>query len=94
MRVVAVRQMTGSYGTVNAGQEFDVSDNLASKLISRGLARKMMPRVQHKAFLEMDNKAAAAPLAGSPDGTVASSSGEVQARAKRTYRKRGESSPS
>ncbi len=94
MKIIAVRQITGSYGNARAGQEIEVSDNLAAKLINRGLARKVMPKVANKAFLALDNKAAAAPLAGSPDGTVASSSGEAQARPKRTYRKRGESYPS
>jgi hypothetical protein len=39
MRVIANRQITGEYGSVVAGQAFDVRDELAEDLMKRNLVR-------------------------------------------------------
>lgn len=44
MRLIANTQLTGDYGTVVEGQEFNVNDeNDAKQLISRGMARRASP---------------------------------------------------
>ena len=43
MRVIANRQLTGHYGVVTIGQEFDANDDVARQLIHAGLVRKPEP---------------------------------------------------
>ena len=43
MRVIANRQLTGHYGVVTIGQEFDATDDVAGQLIRAGLVRKPDP---------------------------------------------------
>jgi len=44
MRLIAVaHQLTGVYGTVTAGQEFECRDDLARQLVKAGSARKADP---------------------------------------------------
>ena len=43
MRVIANRQLTGHYGVVTIGQEFDANDDVARQLIHAGLVRKPDP---------------------------------------------------
>ena len=49
MRLIANRQLTGSYGSVVAGDGFDVEDATARQLINAGLARRAeQPRIQYE----------------------------------------------
>lgn len=44
MRLIAVaHQLTGDYGTVTAGQEFEVNDEVAAELMRNGSARRADP---------------------------------------------------
>lgn len=43
MRVIANRQLTGVYGTVVAGQEFECPDEVARQLLYSGVVRKADP---------------------------------------------------
>lgn len=43
MKLIAIRQLVGDYGRVDAGQQFEVSDDIARELLSRGLARHALP---------------------------------------------------
>jgi hypothetical protein len=44
MRLIAVaHQLTGVYGTVTAGEEFECRDDLAKQLVRSGSARKAAP---------------------------------------------------
>jgi hypothetical protein len=43
MRLIAYRQLTGSYGTVAAGKEFEADDDIALQLIEQGKAVKADP---------------------------------------------------
>jgi hypothetical protein len=43
MRLIANRQLTGEYGTVIAGQEFECSDQIAHELLAQGMVRKADP---------------------------------------------------
>ena len=43
MRVIAIRQLTGNYGTVIAGQEFTCSDDVARELLAAGVVRRPDP---------------------------------------------------
>ena len=49
MRLIANRQLTGVYGSVVAGDGFDVEDATGRQLMSAGLARRAdPPRVQYE----------------------------------------------
>jgi hypothetical protein len=41
MKFIANCQLTGVYGTVTAGQMFDVPDAIAAELFRRGVARQV-----------------------------------------------------
>jgi hypothetical protein len=44
MRLIVIsQQLTGEYGTVVAGQEFDCDDAAAYQLVTAGMARKAAP---------------------------------------------------
>ena len=43
MRLVAGSQLTGSYGTVQAGEEFECHDATAQELLLAGLAKRAGP---------------------------------------------------
>ena len=43
MRVIANRQLTGHYGMVTAGQEFEAEDDVARQLLQAGLVKKPDP---------------------------------------------------
>ena len=43
MRVIANRQLTGHYGVVSAGQEFDAHEDVARQLLRAGLVKKPDP---------------------------------------------------
>src|SRR3954453_18400485 len=43
MRVIANRQLTGHYGVVTTGQEFDADDDVARQLIRNGLVKRPDP---------------------------------------------------
>ena len=45
MRVIANRQLTGHYGVVTAGQEFDADDDVARQLLRAGLVKRPDPPV-------------------------------------------------
>ena len=40
MRVIANRQLTGHYGVVTIGQEFEADDDVARQLLRNGLVKK------------------------------------------------------
>ena len=49
MRLIANRQLTGDYGSVVAGDGFEVEDATGHQLITAGLARRAeTPRVQYE----------------------------------------------
>ncbi|HTF69826.1 MAG TPA: hypothetical protein VK638_44825 [Edaphobacter sp.] len=49
MKLIANRQLTGTYGTVTAGQTFEVEDATAVQLITQGVAHKAdPPRVEYQ----------------------------------------------
>src|SRR5512137_189099 len=49
MRLIANRQLTGVYGTVVAGQEFECPDDVARQLIQSGVVHKAEPpKVQYE----------------------------------------------
>jgi hypothetical protein len=43
MKLVALRQLTGDYGRVDAGQTFEAPADIAEQLLARGLARSADP---------------------------------------------------
>jgi len=43
MRVIANRQLTGHYGMVTAGQEFEAEDDVARQLLRAGLVKRPDP---------------------------------------------------
>ena len=43
MKLIALSQSTGIYGTVTAGEEFEVPDELAEELLRRGNVVKALP---------------------------------------------------
>ena len=43
MRVIANRQLTGHYGVVTMGQEFDAEDDVARQLLRAGLVKRPDP---------------------------------------------------
>ena len=43
MRVIANRQLTGHYGVVTIGQEFEADDDVARQLLRNGLVKKPDP---------------------------------------------------
>ena len=45
MRVIANRQLTGHYGVVSMGQEFDADEDVARQLLRAGLVKKPDPPV-------------------------------------------------
>ena len=45
MRVIANRQLTGHYGVVSMGQEFDANEDVARQLLRAGLVKKPDPPV-------------------------------------------------
>ena len=47
MKLIANRQLTGAYGTVAPGDEFEAYDPVASSLLNRGLAREAKPPKIH-----------------------------------------------
>ena len=48
MRLIANRQLTGDYGTVVAGQEFEASEQIAARLLSMNVAhRATAPRIEY-----------------------------------------------
>jgi hypothetical protein len=49
MNLIANRQLTGEYGTVNPGQEFEARDEIAEDLLRRGLVRRAEPpRIEYE----------------------------------------------
>lgn len=49
MKLIANRQLTGTYGTVVAGQMFEVDDETAMQLIGQGVAHKSdPPRIEYQ----------------------------------------------
>src|SRR4029077_235206 len=49
MNLIANRQLTGEYGTVNPGQEFEARDQIAEDLLRRGLVRRAEPpRIEYE----------------------------------------------
>ena len=40
MKVIALRQLTGDYGRVHAGQQFEAPDDVAAELLRRGLVHR------------------------------------------------------
>lgn len=48
MKLIADRQLTGEYGTVTPGQEFEVRDEIGTDLLRRNLVRTAAPpRVEY-----------------------------------------------
>jgi hypothetical protein len=43
MQVIANKQLTGDYGTVVAGQKFEVADDVAADLLQRSVVRRAEP---------------------------------------------------
>ena len=43
MRLIAERQLYGSYGLVHAGQQFEVADDIGTELLRRGLVHRADP---------------------------------------------------
>ena len=43
MKLIAARQLYGSYGRVGPGEEFECPADTARELLSRGLARHALP---------------------------------------------------
>ena len=49
MRLIANRQLTGDYGRVHAGEEFDAREDVAQDLLRRSLVRRPdPPRVEYE----------------------------------------------
>ena len=42
MKVIALSQLTGTYGNMQAGQEFEVSDELGAELLRLGHVRQAL----------------------------------------------------
>lgn len=66
VKLMALRDIYGSYGNKNAGEVFETDDETALSLETRGLAqrhhepaRKMMPAPQNKMQLPLANKSSA-----------------------------------
>jgi hypothetical protein len=43
MKLIAIRQLVGDYGRVDAGQTFEASADIAEQLLARGLVRHALP---------------------------------------------------
>ena len=43
MKLIAIRQLAGDYGRVDASTQFEAPDDIARELLSRGLVRHALP---------------------------------------------------
>ena len=71
MRVIANRQLTGHYGVVSGGEEFEADDDVARQLLRTGLVRKPdPPRVLYETKVIVPESPEAAPRPGFRDVPV------------------------